>query len=219
MGRGLGNLRSPEGPLDAGNSGTTMRLLAGVLAGHPFAATVTGDASLCRRPMRRVIEPLERMGARVDAVDGRAPLTIHGGRLHAIDFAPSVPSAQVKSAVLLAGLHADGVTSVTEPAATRDHTERALRAFGGEAVVNGLTVSVSPGQRLRAQTLEVPGDLSSAAFWFVAAAATPGGRIEIEHVGLNPTRTAILDVLRRVGARVCPRGGARDGAATLAEVR
>jgi len=202
MGRGLGQLRSPVGAINAGNSGTTMRLLAGVLAGHPFQATMIGDASLSRRPMRRVIDPLERMGARIEAVDGHAPLTVHGTRLHGMAFRPEVPSAQVKSAVLLAGLHADGVTRVTEPAPTRDHTERALVAFGGEATLDGLTVSVAAGQWLVGRALKVPGDFSSAAFWLVAAAALPGSCIEIDDVGLNPTRTALLDVLARFGARV-----------------
>ena len=202
LGRGFGRLRSPAAPLDAGNSGTTMRLLAGVLAGHPFTSTLVGDASLSRRPMRRVMVPLGRMGARIDAVDGHAPLTIHGTALHAIAHEPETPSAQVKSAVLLAGLHADGVTSVNEPAATRDHTERAVTAFGGAITVDGLTVSVRGGQRLAGRSLDVPGDFSSAAFWLVAAAALPGSRVEIEDVGLNPTRTALLDVLRRFGARV-----------------
>jgi 3-phosphoshikimate 1-carboxyvinyltransferase len=202
LGRGFGQLRSPSAHLDAGNSGTTMRLLAGVLAGHSFSATLIGDASLSRRPMRRVMTPLERMGARIDAIDGHAPLTIHGTRLHAISHEPETPSAQIKSAVLLAGLHADGTTSVVEPAATRDHTERALAAFGGQVDVDGLRVSVSGGQRLQGQRLQVPGDFSSAAFWLVAAAALPGSRIEIEDVGLNPTRTALLGVLRRFGARV-----------------
>ena len=202
MGRGLGRLRSPAGPLDAGNSGTTMRLLAGVLAGHAFDATLVGDASLSRRPMRRIIGPLERMGARVDSVDGRAPLTVHGARLHAIAHEPDTPSAQVKSAVLLAGLHADGTTTVREPAATRDHTERAIAAFGGRVVVDGLRVSADGGQRFEGRRLSIPGDFSSAAFWLVAAAALPGSKIEIDEVGLNPTRTALLDVLRRFGARV-----------------
>ena len=202
LGRGFGQLRSPSAPLDAGNSGTTMRLLAGVLAGHPFSATLIGDASLSRRPMRRVMTPLGRMGARIEATDGHPPLTIHGTRLHAISHEPETPSAQIKSAVLLAGLHADGTTSVIEPAATRDHTERALAAFGGRVDVDGLRVSVSGGQRLQGQRLQVPGDFSSAAFWLVAAAALPGSRIEIEDVGLNPTRTALLGVLRRFGARV-----------------
>ena len=202
LGRGFGQLRSPAGPLDAGNSGTTMRLLAGVLAGQPFSATLIGDASLSRRPMRRVMAPLERMGARFAATDGHPPLTIHGARLRAIAHEPDTPSAQVKSAVLLAGLHAEGTTSVLEPAATRDHTERALAAFGGHAAVDGLRVSVAGGQRLQGQTLVVPGDFSSAAFWLVAAAALPGSRIDIEDVGLNPTRTALLGVLERFGARV-----------------
>ena len=202
MGRGFGQLRSPAAALDAGNSGTTMRLLAGVLAGHPFSATIVGDASLSSRPMRRVTAPLEQMGARIDATDGHAPITVHGTRLHAIAHQPEAPSAQVKSAVLLAGLHADGTTSVVEIAATRDHTERALTAFGGHVHVDGLTVSVTGGQRLQGRTLTVPGDFSSAAFWLVAAAALPGSRVDIENVGLNPTRTGLLDVLRRFGARV-----------------
>jgi 3-phosphoshikimate 1-carboxyvinyltransferase len=202
LGRGFGRLCSPARALDCGNSGTTLRLMAGVLAGYPFSTTMIGDASLSRRPMRRVIEPLERMGARIEATDGHAPLTIHGTRLQAITHRPETPSAQVKSAVLLAGLHADGVTSVIEPAATRDHTERALTAFGGTVAVNGRTVSVAGGQRLQGQMLTVPGDFSSAAFWLVGAAALPGSRVEIEDVGLNPTRTSLLDVLRRFGARV-----------------
>lgn len=202
LGRGLGRLRSADAPLDAGNSGTTIRLLAGVLAGHPFTSTLVGDESLSRRPMRRVMAPLAEMGARLDAVDGHPPLTIHGGRLHAIHFQPETPSAQVKSAVLLAGLHADGTTRVTEPAATRDHTERAIAEFGGRAVVDGLTVAVDGGQRFQGQRLAVPGDFSSAAFWFVAAAMLPGSEVTVDGVGLNPTRTALLDVLRRFGARV-----------------
>ncbi len=202
LGRGFGRLCSPVDALDAGNSGTTMRLLAGVVAGYPFSATLTGDGSLSRRPMRRVIAPLEAMGARIESSDGRAPLTIHGAALHGIAHRPDTPSAQVKSAVLLAGLRADGCTSVTEPATTRDHTERALAAFGGRVTVEGRTVAVAGGQRLHGQALSIPGDLSSAAFWLVAAAALPGSRVEVEDVGLNPTRAALLDVLRRFGARV-----------------
>lgn len=201
-GRGLRNFRSPSAPLDAGNSGTTMRMLAGILAAQPFTATMTGDESLSRRPMRRVMEPLGLMGARIDAVDGHAPLTVHGTALHPIHYTPSVPSAQVKSAVILAGLHTEGTTAVTEPAQTRDHTERALAAFGFDVKVDGLTVSISGGQRGHGRTLPVPGDFSSAAFWMVAAAALPGSTITIEQVGLNPSRTALLDILRRFGARV-----------------
>lgn len=201
-GRGLRNFRSPSDSLDAGNSGTTMRMLAGILAAQPFTATMIGDESLSRRPMRRVMEPLGLMGARIDAVDGHAPLTVHGTALHPIAFNPKVPSAQVKSAVILAGLHTDGTTSVTEPAWTRDHTERALAAFGFTVKVDGLTVSIDGGQRGVGQVLPVPGDFSSAAFWMVAAASLPGSSITIERVGLNPSRTALIDVLRRFGAQV-----------------
>ena len=202
LGRGLGRLGSPSGPLDAGNSGTTMRLLAGILAGHRFRSTLAGDRSLSSRPMRRVIEPLVRMGARIDSENGRPPLVIDGATLHGIAYQPEVPSAQVKSAVLFAGLHAEGDTSVTEPAATRDHTERALAAFGGEVTCDGLHVSVPGRQRLTPQFLAIPGDFSSAAFWMVGAAALPGSHVSLDDVGLNPTRTALVDVLRRFGARV-----------------
>jgi 3-phosphoshikimate 1-carboxyvinyltransferase len=208
-GRGPRGFAAPRAVLDAGNSGSTIRMLAGILAAQPFRTTITGDASLQRRPMRRIITPLERMGARLHATEGRPPLTIEGtARLQAIEFAPEVPSAQVKSAVLLAGLHADGVTRVLEPLPTRDHTERGLVMFGGEIVRDGAAVGVRGGQRLRGSALQVPGDISSAAFWMVAAAALPGSEIVIEQVGLNPTRTGILDILRRCGADVEVDGGA-----------
>jgi len=148
------------------------------------------------------MEPLGMMGARIEAVEGHAPLTVNGTTLHPIAYAPKVPSAQVKSAVILAGLHTDGTTAVTEPAQTRDHTERALAAFGFTVKVNGLTVSIDGGQRGTGQTLPVPGDFSSAAFWMVAAAALPGSTVTIEQVGLNPSRIALIEVLRRFGARV-----------------
>ena len=202
VGRGLRGWSSPSGPLDAGNSGSTMRMLAGLLAAQPFDAQMIGDASLSRRPMRRVIEPLSRMGARIEATDGHPPLTIHGASLHAITHRPDVPSAQVKSAVLLAGLYAEGKTSVTEPAQTRDHTERALAAFGLHVSTTGNTITVAGGQEAIGQALAVPGDFSSAAFWMVAAAALPGSRVEIHDVGLNATRTGLIGVLRRFGARV-----------------
>ena len=202
-GRGPAGLQAPRGMLDAGNSGSTIRMLAGIVAGQPFTTSVTGDDSLRRRPMKRVIVPLERMGARITSDEGRPPLTIEGApRLTAIDYAPDVPSAQVKSAVLLAGLHADGVTSVREPVGTRDHTERALRLFGASVSSVDRVVSLSGGQRLSGRRLVVPGDISSAAFWLVAAAALPGSEVTIEDVGLNPTRTGIVDVLRRIGADV-----------------
>ena len=201
-GLGLGAFARPMQALDAGNSGTTMRLLAGILAGHPFDARITGDASLRRRPMRRVIDPLERMGAHVGADGGRPPLHIRGGSLHGITYVPPVASAQVKSAVLLAGLHAAGTTRVREKAPTRDHTERALAAFGVPVNHEDGAVAVVGGSPLGPLALAVPGDPSAAAFWAAAAAAVPDSDVTIEGVGLNPTRTAFLDVLRRAGAHV-----------------
>lgn len=201
-GRGLRGLVAPGAPLDAANSGTTMRLLAGIVAAHRFRTIIGGDASLSRRPMRRVLEPLTRMGARVHAEDGRPPLMIDGGDLRGITWRPEAPSAQVKSCVLLAGLQAAGETTVIEPVATRDHTERAFDAFGVLVERRGDRVTVRGGQVLGGRALEVPGDLSSAAFWMALAAGTPGGEIEIDAVGLNPTRAAVLDVLRRAGAVV-----------------
>src|SRR5262245_25673730 len=202
-GRGLGGLRQPSTPLDAGNSGSTMRMLAGVLAAHPFRSTMVGDDSLTRRPMRRVIMPLERMGAHVASHDGRPPLTIDGlASPMPIDFQPEVPSAQVKSAVLLAGLHSDGVTRVRESTATRDHTERALAAFGVEVHQDAQGIGIQGRQRLTARQLAVPGDISSAAFWMVAAASLSGSEIVIDDVGLNPSRTGIIGILRRMGAEV-----------------
>lgn len=211
IGRGLHGWRSPGKPLDAGNSGTTMRLISGILAAQPFRSVLVGDASLSGRPMRRVIEPLTRMGARISSVDGHAPLTIEGTELHGAHHDLTVASAQVKSAILLAGLYAAGETSVTEPAQTRDHTERALAAFGVEVERTGRTVRVRGGGPLAAATLAVPGDFSSAAYWLVAAAALPGSRVEVEEVGLNPTRTALLDVLRRFGAEVTVETTAETG--------
>lgn len=201
IGRGLGGLNAPSATLDAGNSGSTMRMLAGVLAGHPFATTMTGDESLQRRPMRRVIVPLERMGARIASVDGRPPITIEGtSDIRPLTYQPEVPSAQVKTAVMLAGLHGDGVTRVVEPLGTRDHTERALRAFGVRVDVDGTTVSLQGRQRLTGCALEVPGDISSAAFWLCAGAALPGSEVVLDGVGLNPSRSGIIDILRRMGA-------------------
>ena len=203
LGVQVGGLHPPSSTLDAGNSGSTMRMLAGILAAHPFRTAFTGDSSLRRRPMRRIIVQLERMGARFISDEGRPPLTITGtDRLKAIDFQPDVPSAQVKSAVLLAGLHAEGMTRVIEPISTRDHTERALEAFGVQVGRAGTSVAVRGGQRLIGGTFHVPGDISSAAFWMVAAAALPGSDITIEHVGLNPSRIGIVDVLKRMGAQV-----------------
>jgi 3-phosphoshikimate 1-carboxyvinyltransferase len=201
-GRGLRGLRHSNAPLHAQNSGTTMRLLSGVLAAHSFTSTLVGDSSLTGRPMGRVITPLTQMGARIDSDDGKPPLAIHGAALEGIRYRTEVPSAQVKSAVLLAGLQAEGVTVIEESAATRNHTELALRAFGATLTIEGNTVQLAGGQSLRAREFVVPGDISSAAFWLAAAAAVPGSDIEIHNVGLNPTRTALLTVLRKGGAKV-----------------
>lgn len=202
-GAGLHGLRASRRALDAGNSGTTMRLLAGVLAGQPFRSTLTGDGSLRRRPMRRVLEPLERMGAVVRAREGdRAPIEIRGGNLHSIEYAMPVASAQVKSAVLLAGLYAEGWTSVSEPEQTRDHLEIALREFGAETRNNAGTVCVHGEPRLEARALTVPGDLSAAVFFLAAALILPESQLVVQNVGLNPTRTAVLDFLLSMGAPI-----------------
>jgi|WetSurMetagenome_2_1015567.scaffolds.fasta_scaffold61887_3 3-phosphoshikimate 1-carboxyvinyltransferase len=207
IGRGARGFRSPQGNVDAGNSGTTTRLLSGILAAQPLSVTITGDESLSRRPMARVIAPLTRMGARIEATNGRLPMTIHGGNLEGIAYRTEVPSAQVKSAVLLAGLLAGGTTCVTEAAQTRNHTELALRRFGAAVETQGLpdggaTAAVLGGQRLSSAELAVPGDMSSATFWCLAAAGLPGSQVRITDVGLNPTRTALLGVLERAGATV-----------------
>jgi 3-phosphoshikimate 1-carboxyvinyltransferase len=206
-GRGLRGLRGARRALDAGNSGTTMRLLAGILAGQEFASQLTGDASLQKRPMKRVVGPLRQMGADIRARDDNfAPLEIRGGRLHAIDFQMPMASAQVKSAVLLAGLFAEGETIVTEPARTRDHTELALEEFGAPIEKVGKTIRIqgfaarNGSPKLQARSLDVPGDLSSAVFFIAAASLFPDSNLLIHNVGLNPTRTAILDVFASMGA-------------------
>jgi 3-phosphoshikimate 1-carboxyvinyltransferase len=199
-GSGREGLVEPDADLDCGNSGTTMRLLAGVLASVPHRAVLTGDGSLLRRPMERVAEPLRAMGGEVSTTEGRPPLRIRGGSLRGIAWAPEVPSAQVKSAVLLAGLAAEGETEVRETAATRDHTERVLAALGAPIHVEGTTVRLSSFRHGGFEG-SVPGDVSSAAFLVVAAALT-GGELEIHDVGLNPTRTRFLDVLDRMGVAI-----------------
>ena len=202
-GAGMDGLRRPGDVLDAGNSATTMRLTSGVLAGRPFSASITGDSSLRSRPMARIVHPLRLMGARIQARgDGAtAPLVFSGGELRGIEYTLPVASAQVKSALLLAGLRAEGRTVLHQPAASRDHTERMLSAMGAEVVTDGLTVSVGPAT-LKAVDVEVPGDISSAAFWLVAAVAHPDAEIRIPGVGLNPTRTGVLTVLRDMGADI-----------------
>ena len=202
-GGGLGGLRRSRRKLDAGNSGTTMRLMAGILAGQRFRSILDGDASLRRRPMRRVIAPLEKMGARIKAREnGCAPLEIEAAKLSAIEYPLAIPSAQVKSAILLAGLFADGVTSVIEPVCTRDHTELALAEFGAQVEREGGAIRIHGRPRLRARSLSVPGDLSSAVFFLAAALVLPDSHIMIHNVGLNPTRSAVLDVLGAMGAPV-----------------
>ena len=208
-GRGLSGLKSSWRALDAGNSGTTMRLLSGILAGQPFSSKLTGDSSLQKRPMKRVIGPLREMGADIRARDDNfAPLEIRGAKLKAIDYKMPMASAQVKSAVLLAGLFAEGVTSVTEPARTRDHTELALEEFGAAIEKEGRTIRIhglanaNGGGKLIAKSLDVPGDLSSAVFFIAAASMFPDSNVLIHNVGLNPTRTAILDVFASMGASI-----------------
>ena len=202
-GAGLGGLRKPRRTLDVGNSGTTMRLLSGILAGQDFPSTLDGDASIRRRPMRRVIDPLSKMGARIHSREGGfSPLKIEGCTLSPIDYTTPVPSAQVKSAVLLAGLFADGVTSVTESVRTRDHTELALAEFGARLDCEGRTIRVHGRPRLKGRSLAVPGDLSSAVFFLAAAMVLPESNLVIHNVGLNPTRSAVLDVLGSMGAPV-----------------
>jgi 3-phosphoshikimate 1-carboxyvinyltransferase len=199
-----GKFIAPTSDIDCGNSGTTMRLLSGLLAGQPFESRLVGDPSLSKRPMKRIMDPLSLMGAKLTAegANQRPPLRVQGGPLQAIDYQSPVASAQVKSAVLLAGLFAPGVTSVTEPVLSRDHTERMLEYFGIAPVREGLKVSMKGGSRPEPRDFRVPGDISSAAFWLVAAAASPGAHLRINQVGLNPSRTGLLAVLTRMGARV-----------------
>jgi 3-phosphoshikimate 1-carboxyvinyltransferase len=212
-GVGRDGLAASSAALDVGNAGTAIRLLIGLLAGQRFDSTLIGDASLMRRPMERVAKPLRTMGARIDTVDGRPPVQIHGGApLQGIDYVMPMASAQVKSAVLLAGLYAAGSTRVTEPAPTRDHTERMLRDFGVALTQQALTVQMAGGQRLTGCRVEVPGDFSSAAFFIVAGCLGAVGTLTLRGVGINPTRTGLLDLLRLMGADIAL--NARAGAAT-----
>jgi 3-phosphoshikimate 1-carboxyvinyltransferase len=203
-GKGWYGLQEPSQHLDVGNSGTTIRLMAGILATQPFHAVMEGDESIAKRPMRRVIGPLRQMGAKIDGrKDGEyTPLSIRGGDLQGISYQSPVASAQVKSAILLAGLRAKGVTSVTEPQLSRDHTERMLQAFGVNVVRDGLTVSVEGGQTLKGRAIRVPGDISSAAFLIAAVMMVPGSSLLIENVGINPSRTGIIDVVRAMGGHI-----------------
>jgi 3-phosphoshikimate 1-carboxyvinyltransferase len=210
-GAGPAGLRAAAGPLDMGNAGTAMRLMMGLLAPQTFAATLIGDASLMRRPMERVAQPLRAMGARIDTHEGRPPVEIHGTpHLTGIEYTLPVASAQVKSALLLAGLFARGRTELREPAPSRDHTERMLHAFGVQLEQRGGLISLEGGQPLDATTLEIPGDFSSAAFFLVAGALAAVPPLRLTNIGVNRTRTGLLELLHLMGAdiRVTPRGGA-----------
>jgi len=220
-GRGSAALHAPAGPLDLGNSGTSIRLLAGLLAGTGFAVELLGDASLCRRPMRRVTEPLGLMGALIEpSAAGTPPLRISPvSGLRAIRYELPMASAQVKSAILLAGLSADGDTCVVEPAPSRDHTERMLGAFGVTVRRNDAEVCIAGGQRLSGTTIVVPGDISSAAFFLVGAAMTEGAELESQNVGVNPTRTGIIEILRHMGAEISLVHPRSAGAEPVADVR
>lgn len=203
-GNGLHGLSAPDGPLDMGNSGTTTRLISGILSAQPFSSVITGDDSLCGRPMNRIIIPLGRMGASISSIrsNGCAPLSINGTRLHGIHYESPVASAQVKSALLLAGLYADGKTSVTEPYLSRNHTEKMMSAFGAAIESCGFTSSISPCDELFGQKITIPGDISSAAYFIAAGLTVPGSEITIRNVGINPTRAGILDVCRQMGGSV-----------------
>lgn len=203
-GVGLHGLKAPTQALDLGNSGTSMRLMAGLMSGQRFSSVLSGDASLSRRPMRRVVDPLRRMGAQIETTEnGTAPLSIGpADHLHGIRYESPVSSAQVKSCLLLAGLYAEGETLVLEPAPSRDHSERMLRAFGVEVLAQAGRASLRGGQALQACDIEVPADISSAAFFMVAAAIVPGSELILTDVGINPTRTGVIEILRRMGADI-----------------
>jgi cyclohexadieny/prephenate dehydrogenase / 3-phosphoshikimate 1-carboxyvinyltransferase len=220
-GVGLNGLKAPAGPLYMGNSGTSMRLLSGLLAAQSFDTTLTGDASLSKRPMNRVAKPLREMGAVIEtAPEGRPPLMIKGGqRLTGMDYEMPMASAQVKSCLLLAGLYAAGRTSVTEPAPTRDHTERMLRGFGYPVTVEGSTASVESGHKLTATHIEVPADISSAAFFLVAGSIAEDSELVLEHVGINPTRTGVIDILKLMGGDISLENQREVGGETVADIR
>ena len=202
-GVGLHGLQKPSARLYTGNSGTTTRLISGIMAGQPFATTLTGDASIEKRPMGRIIRPLREMGADITGVDDKfCPLSIGPGHLHGIAYTLPVASAQLKSAILLAGLYADGPTTVIEPAPSRDHTERMLRALGCRVDTDGCRITVYPPEKLTARDVAVPADISSAAFFLVAGAIVPGSCVTIQGVGVNPTRDGVLEVLRSMGADI-----------------
>ena len=215
-GKGLDGLSAPSGTLDAGNSGTTTRLISGILAAQPFTTTLTGDSSIQKRPMKRIIEPLSMMGARIESLNGNgcAPLQINGSPLHGIHYPSEVAYAQVKSAILLAGLYAEGETAVTEPVLSRNHSELMLRTFGANIRSEGTTAVISPRPRLTGQKIRVPGDISSAAYFIAAGLLVPGSDILIRNVGINPTRAGILKAAKAMGGHVSLLNENREGEPT-----
>lgn len=215
-GKGLHGLNAPATVLDAGNSGTTTRLISGILAAQPFETTLTGDASIQKRPMRRIMEPLSMMGAKITSVKGNdcAPLQITGSILHGIHYQSKVASAQVKSSILLAGLYADGETSVTEPTVSRNHSEIMLRYFGADIHTEGKTAIIKPEPKLTGQKINVPGDISSAAYFIAAGLLIPGAEVLIKNVGINPTRDGILKVAKAMGGNITYLNKKEDGEPT-----
>lgn len=221
-GVGLRGLQQPSKALDLGNSGTSIRLMAGLMAGQRFDVEMIGDESLSKRPMERVAKPLRSMGAVIESTGdkGTPPLTVRGGKkLHGIHYDMPMASAQVKSSILLAGLYAEGETSVTEPAPTRDHTERMLQGFGCQVSVNGATATVHGGQTLKATQIDIPADISSAAFFMVGASIAPNSDITLQHVGINPTRTGVIDILRLMGANIELLNQREVGGEPVADIR
>ena len=219
-GVGLHGLQAAPKDLDLGNSGTAMRLMAGLLCGQPFDSVLTGDESLSSRPMGRVVEPLKQMGANISSRANKPPLSIRGTKnLRSIDYVMPIASAQVKSAVLLAGLYATGTTSVTEPAVTRDHTERMIRSMGGTVTLTGGTVTLTGGQRLQGCDIQIPSDLSSATFVMLAALLAENADVQIKKVGVNPTRTGVIDILQGMGADISLENPQLLGAEPVADIR
>jgi len=220
-GVGLNGLKQPDGALDLGNSGTSMRLMAGLLSGQSFDIELSGDRSLSKRPMKRVTDPLASMGVKIDSAEGgRPPLKLHGGQSHhGIDYDMPMASAQVKSCLLLAGMYASGKTCVTEPAPTRDHTERMLQAFGYPVTKQDSTMCIEGGGRLTACDIDVPGDISSAAFFMVGASIAQNSDITLQHVGINPTRTGVIDILKLMGANIELLNQREVGGEPVADIR
>jgi 3-phosphoshikimate 1-carboxyvinyltransferase len=221
-GVGLHGLQQPRKALDLGNSGTSIRLMSGLMAGQHFDVEMIGDESLSKRPMERVAKPLRSMGAVIESTGekGTPPLTVRGGKtLHGIHYDMPMASAQVKSSILLAGLYAEGETSVTEPAPTRDHTERMLNGFGCQVSVNGATATVRGGQALKATQIDIPADISSAAFFMVGASIAPNSDITLQHVGINPTRTGVIDILQLMGANIELLNQREVGGEPVADIR